>query len=196
MEELTREGCGARTGPALLRGTRKGALGLSCCGLGNAKGIGHPAACFLPWPRPPCSSEALQDSSLPQDSASHQPRPNNSHKSGRRLPACCWALSGPWGEQELFLRPRGCFWVNHELERGEWEAAWLELSSCWPWPGRQTVRRGQKERGGSRDTWQLPAEKGAGVKAVASWGAASPGGPSGRDARLLVAWGASYAKHG
>ena len=41
---------------------------------------------------------------------------------------------------------------------------------------------------------QLSTEKGAGVKVVASQCAPSPGGPSGRDARLLVAWGASYAK--
>jgi len=56
------------------------------------------------------------------------------------------------------------------------------------------VRRGQRDRRGSGDVAQLPAEKGAGVEAVASRGAASAAGPSGRDARLLVAWGASCAE--
>lgn len=36
--------------------------------------------------------------------------------------------------------------------------------------------------------------KGSGVKAMACWDTVSPGGSSGRAARLVVAWGASYAK--
>lgn len=43
---------------------------------------------------------------------------------------------------------------------------------------------------------QLCAEKGVGGKVMASWDTVSPGGSSGRDARLMVAWGACYAKCG
>lgn len=43
---------------------------------------------------------------------------------------------------------------------------------------------------------QLCAEKRVGGKVMASWDTVSPGGSSGRDARLMVAWGACYAKCG
>lgn len=51
----------------------------------------------------------------------------------------------------------------------------------------------QRGEGEERET-QLCAEKGSGVKVMASWDTVSPGGSSGRAARLMVAWGASYAK--
>lgn len=130
----------------------KGHWGFPPVGWAMPKVLGTPQPTFFPSHGFLAPGRCCWPPACPRDSASHQPRPNNSHKSGGCLPACCWALSSPWGERELSPGPRGCFWVSHELERGEREAAGLEPSSYLPWPERQTARRGQGERRRSGDT--------------------------------------------
>lgn len=56
------------------------------------------------------------------------------------------------------------------------------------------TREPTERRGEGAGTRPSCVEEEAGVKVMASRGTASPGGSSGRAARLLVAWAASYAK--
>lgn len=135
MAELT-EDWGAGAGSTLLWGNWEGC-----------------ASAFLPWTgqcqrcQAPCSLTpslatmflllgGITGLCLPQDLAAHRPGRDNSHKSGRCLPACGWTLSSARGECKLSPGPRGCFRVNQR------EGSGRQLGLSLPWPERQTAGRG------------------------------------------------------
>lgn len=181
---LTEEGCGIMLGSALLWGTRKGMLGFPAVGWAMPKASGSPQLTFFPRHRILPSVRHYWPLACPRmPSASCQPRPNNSHKLDRYL----LDAEQPLGRVRAVPRVCGCFWVSYELERRGEGAGPCGAYAC-------LDQRDQHEgRGGEgQDMTPLCAEKRAGVKVMASWGTVSPDGSSGRAARLMVAWGASY----